>query len=166
MSKVIIAGAGINGVSSAIWLQRAGYEVVLIDKEGPAAGTSYGNAGVLAAGSIIPVTTPGLLGKAPKMLLDKNAPLFMRYSYAPKLIPFLTKYLSHANLDHVKLYAKAMSGLLFDTVEQHRQLAKGTGAEKYISEVDYHFGYAKKADFEADKFAWDIRKENGHKFEV
>ncbi|MFK7902689.1 MAG: NAD(P)/FAD-dependent oxidoreductase, partial [Nitratireductor sp.] len=47
-----------------------------------------------------------------------------------------------------------------------RQLAKGTGAEKYISEVDYHFGYAKKADFEADKFAWDIRKENGHKFEV
>ena len=69
MAKVIVAGAGINGVSSAIWLQRAGHDVVLIDRAGPASGTSYGNAGVLAAGSIIPITTPGLLAKIPKCYL-------------------------------------------------------------------------------------------------
>ena len=39
MAKVIVAGAGINGVSSAIWLQRAGHDVVLIDRAGPASGT-------------------------------------------------------------------------------------------------------------------------------
>ncbi|MDA9236765.1 FAD-dependent oxidoreductase, partial [Amylibacter sp.] len=94
MAKVVVAGAGINGVSSAIWLQRAGHEVILIDREGPASGTSYGNAGVLAAGSIIPITTPGLLAKIPKMILAPNAPLFVRWKYLPKVFPFLIKYLS------------------------------------------------------------------------
>ena len=166
MARVIVAGAGINGVSSAIWLQRAGHEVVLIDREGPASGTSYGNAGVLAAGSIIPITTPGLLAKIPKMLLAPNAPLFVRWKYLPKAFPFLTKYLSYANSNHVKLYAKVMSKLLYDSVEQHRALAKGTGAEKYISNDDYYFGYETKAAFDADAFAWDIRKQNGISFEV
>jgi len=166
MAKVIVAGAGINGVSSAIWLQRAGHEVVLIDRNGPASGTSYGNAGVLAAGSIIPITTPGLLAKIPKMLFAPSAPLFVRWKYLPKVIPFLTQYLSHANLGHVKLYARVMSQLLYDTVKQHRELAEGTGAEKYITNDDYYFGYDTKAAFEADAFAWDIRKQNGLIFKV
>jgi len=92
MAKVIVAGAGINGVSSAIWLQRAGHDVILVDRAGPASGTSYGNAGVLAAGSIIPITTPGLLAKIPKMLFNSNAPLFVRWGYLPKAIPFLSRY--------------------------------------------------------------------------
>jgi len=166
MAKVIVAGAGINGVSSAVWLQRAGHEVVLIDRNGPASGTSYGNAGVLAAGSIIPITTPGLLAKIPKMLFAPSAPLFVRWKYLPKVIPFLTQYLSHANLGHVKLYARVMSQLLYDTVKQHRELAEGTGAEKYITNDDYYFGYDTKAAFEADAFAWDIRKQNGLIFKV
>ncbi len=47
--RIAIIGAGIVGVSTAIWLQRDGYDVVLIDREGPAAGTSYCNGGVLAS---------------------------------------------------------------------------------------------------------------------
>ena len=88
MKTVIVAGAGIVGVSTAIWLQRFGYQVKLIDRAGPASGTSYGNAGVLASGSVIPVTTPGLISKSPRMLLDPNKPLFLKYSYLPRLVPF------------------------------------------------------------------------------
>ena len=77
-SKTIaVIGAGIVGVSAAIWLQREGHQVILIDREGPAAGASHGNGGVLASCSIIPVTVPGLLAKAPKMLFDPNQPLFL-----------------------------------------------------------------------------------------
>ena len=166
MAKVIVAGAGINGVSSAVWLQRAGHDVILVDRAGPASGTSYGNAGVLAAGSIIPITTPGLLAKIPKMLFNSNAPLFVRWGYLPKAIPFLSRYLSHANLDHVKLYAKTMTQLLYDSVDQHRALAEGTGAEKYITNDDYYFGYDTMAAFKSDEFAWNIRKQNGQDFKV
>lgn len=161
----IIIGAGIVGVSTAIWLQRAGHHVTLVDKAEPAAGASQGNAGVLATGSIIPVTTPGLLTKAPKMLFSANEPLFLRWGYLPKLLPFLFKYLKHANSPSVNRIAKGLNQLLKDTPEQHIALAKGTKAEEYLEEGDYIFAYDNKSDFEADAFAWEIRSKNGLDFE-
>ena len=47
--QVAVIGAGMVGVSTALWLQRMGCEVTLIDREGPAAGASTGNAGIIAA---------------------------------------------------------------------------------------------------------------------
>ena len=166
MKTVIVAGAGIVGVSTAIWLQRFGYQVKLIDRAGPASGTSYGNAGVLASGSVIPVTTPGLISKSPRMLLDPNKPLFLKYSYLPRLVPFLFKYLAHANIEHVETYATAMSQLLYDTVDQHKSLAKGTGAEHYIQATDYLFGYDTEEAFEKDHFAWKLRSKLKHDFDI
>lgn len=166
MKHVAIAGAGINGVATAIWLQRAGFDVTLIDREGPAAGTSHGNAGVLAAGAMIPVTVPGLLAKAPKMLFDPMQPLYLRYSYLPKLLPFLSRYLSYCTMDDVRAYARDMSTLLGDCVEQHRQLAAGTGAEAFIGNQDFCFGYETRAAFDADAKWWQIRRDNGFVIDV
>ena len=90
-SEVIVVGAGIVGVSTAIWLQKSGMSVSLIDRKPPASETSYGNAGILASASIIPVPTPGIIFKAPQMLINKNEPLFIKWTYLPKLIPFLYK---------------------------------------------------------------------------
>lgn len=166
MAKIIVAGAGIVGISTAIWLQRAGHTITVVDREGPAAGTSYGNAGVLASGAIVPVTTPGLWRKAPGMVLDKNSPLFVKWSYLPKMIPFLWKFLRHSTDAHVTSFAAAMAGLLHDSVDQHRALAAGTGAEDFITEEDFCFGYPSKQSFEADAYGWKIRKDNGVVFEV
>ena len=63
---VAVVGAGIVGVSTAIWLQREGHQVTLIDRVGPAAGTSHGNAGVLAAGSVVPIPVPGADSEDPQ----------------------------------------------------------------------------------------------------
>ena len=166
LGKIVVAGAGIVGVSTAVWLQRGGFEVVLVDREGPAAGTSHGNAGILAAASVTPVTMPGLVGKAPLMLLDKNAPLFIRLGYLPRLLPFLGSYLSHCNERDVRRYADGMTPLVYDTVAQHKALAAGTDAESFIEEGDYCFGYASRAEFEADGFAWKLRDERGYVYEV
>jgi D-amino-acid dehydrogenase len=164
--QILVAGAGIVGISTAIWLQRAGHDVTVVDREGPASGTSHGNAGVLAAGAVVPVTTPGLLGKAPAMLMNPDAPLYLRWSYLPRLAPFLMKYLSHANDAHVDRYAKAMSALLHDTVEQHQALAADTPAAQFITTEDYCFGYATSAEYEADAYGWTKRDAQGVKYEV
>jgi len=166
MKHVLIAGAGIVGVSSAIWLQRAGCRVTLVDRAGPASGTSHGNAGVLAAGAAVPVTVPGLMRKAPLMLLKPSSPLFLRWSYLPKLLPFLMKYMSYANDTHVDHYAKSMSSLLHDSVDQHHALAKGTGAEGFVTEEDYCFGYQTHAAFEADRYGWSKRQQCKVLYEV
>ena len=85
---VIVIGAGICGLSSAIWLRRAGCDVTLIDREGPGAGASYGNAGLLAQWAIIPVNTPDIWTTAPRYLLSRKSPLFMQWSYFPRLHSF------------------------------------------------------------------------------
>ena len=72
---VIVIGAGICGLASAIWLNRAGHRVTLIDRDHPGAGASHGNAGLLAQWGIVPVNTPGLLTTALTYLADPDAPL-------------------------------------------------------------------------------------------
>ncbi len=72
----VVIGAGIVGVSTALWMKREGHEVTLIDKSLPGLGTSFGNAGVLASCSVAPVTAPGLILKGPKFLLDPTFPSY------------------------------------------------------------------------------------------
>ncbi len=158
---IAIIGAGIVGVSTAIWLQRDGHKVILIDKAGPGEGTSHGNGGVLASCSIVPVTVPGLLRKAPKMLLSPSQPLFLKWGYLPKLIPWMTRYLSHANASDVERIASALTPIVGDSLNDHKALAEGTGAEKWIVPSDYLFLYKDRAHFEDDAFGWDIRRRNG-----
>ena len=165
MVHVVIAGAGIVGVSSAIWLQRAGHEVTLVDRMDVALRTSYGNAGVLAAGAILPVPVPGLAQKLPKMVFSRDEPLFLQWRYLPRLLPFLVKYVSFARADHVAHCARSFSYLLADSHAQHQSLAEGTGAERFISDEDFCFGYATEASYRADEPGRALRRAHGYEIE-
>ena len=113
MTKTVaIIGSGIVGVSTALWLLRDGHNVVLIDKAGPGEGTSYGNGGVLASCAMVPVTGPGLIKKAPKMALDPNQPLFLKWGYLPRLAPWLFKYLKNANAEDTKRISAAVKEIV------------------------------------------------------
>ena len=158
---IAIIGAGIVGVATAIWLQRDGHKVILIDKVGPAAGTSYGNAGLLASAAVVPVTVPGTLAKAPAMLLDPDQPLFLKWRYLPRLLPWLVKYLRHSTVDETKRIAAALYEITGDSVADHLALAAGTDAAKYIVPCDYSFVYANRKAFEKDAFGWGIRRDLG-----
>ncbi len=160
-NPVAVIGAGIVGVSTAIWLQRAGVDVILLDRSGPAAGTSFGNAGVLASASVVPVTVPGLIGKAPSMALDKTQPLFLNWSYLPRMLPWLARYLSHCNPEKVQRIAKALGPILNNSLADHQALAEGTGAEKFISPAEYVYVYRNRKHFDSDHFGWQVRRDNG-----
>lgn len=161
IKKIIVIGAGIVGVSSAIWLRRAGHEVTLVDKGEPGMGASYGNAGILAACAMVPVTMPGLLMKAPKMLLDPNFPLFMRWSYLPKTIPWIVRYMSNANYKDTRRIVRGLATVVGDSLEQHQALTANTRAAKWVQESDYSFAYPDRAAFDADAYIWELRREAG-----
>lgn len=161
--SVLVVGAGIVGVSSALWLQRDGFDVTLVDRTGPAAGTSYGNAGVIASGAIVPVSVPGLLRKAPAMLFNRNEPLFLRWSYLPRLLPFLLPFL--ANGRAAEQIAGDLHSILHDAIDQHHALADGTPAADYLTDDDWIYGYTDRKAFEKDSYGWDIRRKHGVPFE-
>jgi D-amino-acid dehydrogenase len=157
---VIIIGGGIVGLSTAIWLLRGGQKVTLIDPGVTGRPASYGNAGVLAACSVAPVTMPGLIGKGLLLALDPNSPLFLRWSYLPRLAPWLAKYLSHANWPEAERISRALAPLLRDTYAQHRALSDDTPAARWVKATSYLFAYPSRAYYEADD-AWRLRREAG-----
>ena len=162
---VAIVGAGIVGVSTAVWLQREGCKVILIDRAGPGEGTSYGNGGVLASCSVVPVTVPGLIRKAPGMILDRNSPLFLRWSYLPKLFPWLVRYLLHTRARETRRIAAALEEIVGDSLDQHLAIANGTGAEKWIVPSDYLFLYRDRDHYRGDAFGWQVRRDLGFSWE-
>lgn len=159
--KVAVIGAGIVGVSTALSLQRDGHDVTLIDRAGPGEGTSYGNGGILASCSIVPVTVPGLLLKAPAMLLDSSSPLFLRWRYLPRLMPWLLRYLSHARASETARIAAALVPIIADSFNDHQALVRGTAAEKRLVPSDYLFVYSDRKAFEGDRFGWELRRSHG-----
>ncbi|MFP3383908.1 NAD(P)/FAD-dependent oxidoreductase [Tritonibacter sp. SIMBA_163] len=158
---IVVVGAGIVGAASAIWLRRAGLEVTLVDKGAPGMGASYGNACILARSAIVPVTTPGLIPKGPRYLFDPNFPLFMRWSYLPRLLPWLAKYLKNANDADTRRISRGLATVVGDSVEQHKALTDGMPAAKWIQDSEYNFVYRDRAAFEADAYTWALRREAG-----
>jgi len=158
---IIVIGAGICGLSTAIWLQRSGHSVLLMDKGMPGMGASYGNAGLLAQWAIAPVTSPTLWREAPKYLLDPNSPLFMKWSYLPRLLPWLGKFLSHATDAATRRIVASQIPLVCDAVDQHKSLVRGTDLEDWVSDSKFSYAYKSKAHFDADAYTWDLKKSAG-----
>ncbi len=158
---VVVVGAGINGAATALWLRRAGCKVTLIDKGEPGMGASFGNACLLASCAILPNATPGLAMKAPGYLLNPDFPLFMQWSHLPRLVPWLLKFVGYSGDTRVRRISQALNQLIGDSVDQHKALAAGTSAEKWIKDTDYLYAYKDRRSFEADKYVWDIRAEAG-----
>lgn len=158
---VVVIGAGIVGISSAIWLRRAGVDVTVIDRGAPGTGTSHGNGGVLAACAMVPVTAPGMIRKAPGMLLNSDFPLFLRWSYLPRLLPWLRQYLGAANDADTRRIAQGLTPITSDAVEQHKALADDLGLGDWVNDSDYCFAYANRTAFEAESYTWSLRRDAG-----
>ena len=59
---VVVLGAGIVGVSTAYAARQRGLSVVVVDRREPGSETSYGNAGILSSGSILPLNRAETIG--------------------------------------------------------------------------------------------------------
>ncbi len=77
--KVLVLGAGVIGVTTAYYLNEAGHEVTVLDRQiGPAMETSFANAGEISPGYASPWAGPGVPLKAIKWLLMRHGPLVVR----------------------------------------------------------------------------------------
>lgn len=87
--RVVVIGAGMLGLSTAWHLQQRDIEVVVVDRAGVAAGSSWGNAGWISPGLAIPLAEPSVIKYGLKSLMDKHAALYVPFKFDPKLWRFL-----------------------------------------------------------------------------
>ena len=95
---VVVIGAGFVGLSAALWLQRCGHLVVVVDENPPVDGIdyrracSYGNAANIALNACLPVSGPGIVWRVPRMLADRAGPLSIFWRDLPQLLPWLAAF--------------------------------------------------------------------------
>jgi glycine/D-amino acid oxidase-like deaminating enzyme len=107
----IVIGAGVAGLSTALYLQRAGVAVTVIDPLPPAGGASFGNAGLLSPDTAVPIALPGMLRKVPGWLLNPLGPLSVTPGYFPRALPWLLRWIEAGRLDRVIAISDAMRAL-------------------------------------------------------
>ncbi|GHC72313.1 dehydrogenase [Limoniibacter endophyticus] len=162
--KVAVIGSGIIGLCSAYELLKAGHTVTILDPKSPGGkhGASYGHGCWISPASIVPMSMPGLWKKVPSYLLDSTGPLVIRWKSLPRLLPWLVRFiLAGATKAKVERTAHALSYLLRDGPERHRQLAQDVGEEALIHQDGLLYVFPDRQAFEAEELSWNLRKANG-----
>lgn len=125
---VVVLGAGIVGLCSALALRRAGRPVLLIDAGEPGAGCSFGNGGMIQVGSSLPLAMPGILRRSVAMLTDPEGALTMRWKSLPGLMPWALRFLAEARPDRVAENERRLATLLAGARGAWERLTAGTPA--------------------------------------
>jgi glycine/D-amino acid oxidase-like deaminating enzyme len=111
--KIGIIGAGIQGISNALFLQKKGFDVTIFDKDEPGSpAASYGNAGHFSPYACVLMNRPDVLTDLPAMLLSSTGPLALKWNYVPKMIPWFIKFLKNCTTKKMMHTAKNMHQIL------------------------------------------------------
>jgi glycine/D-amino acid oxidase-like deaminating enzyme len=111
--KVGIVGAGIQGISNALFLQKKGFNVTIFDRDEPGSqAASYGNAGHFSSYASVPFNRPDVLADVPAMLLSSTGPLALKWNYIPKMIPWFVKFILNSRKEKMMHTAKNMHQIL------------------------------------------------------
>jgi glycine/D-amino acid oxidase-like deaminating enzyme len=111
--KIGIVGAGIQGISNALFLQKKGFKVTIFDKDNPGSpAASYGNAGHFSPYASVPINRPDILTDVPAMLLSSTGPLALKWNYVPKMIPWFVQFIKNCSTKKMMHTAKNMHQIL------------------------------------------------------
>jgi len=111
--KIGIIGAGIQGISNALFLQKKGFNVTIFDRDEPGSpAASYGNAGHFSPYASVPINRPDILTDVPAMLLSSTGPLALKWNYVPKMIPWFLQFIKNCTTKKMMHTAKNMHQIL------------------------------------------------------
>ena len=111
--KIGIVGAGIQGISNALFLQKKGFSVTIFDRDEPGSpAASYGNAGHFSPYASVPINRPDVLTDVPAMLLSTTGPLALKWNYVPKMMPWFLQFIRNCTTKRMMHTAKNMHQIL------------------------------------------------------
>ena len=164
MTHSVVIGGGILGACTALELLRVGHRVTIVEPGMPGGeqAASYGNGCWLSPMSVIPPAMPGLWRKVPGFLADPLGPLAIRWSYFPRVLPWLLRYLASGWTEaRVLRTAQALRSLLQGSPALHAALAEAAGVGPLIERRGLMYIYPSRAEYEAEAMAWRIRRQVG-----
>jgi D-amino-acid dehydrogenase len=165
-TDVIVLGAGIVGVSTALHLQKRGRSVVLVDRRGAGEETSHGNAGIIQREGVVPYPFPRDLVLVAKYALNLLPESNLHWSALPKIAPWLWRYWRASTPERVAQTARAMRPLIERCILEHEALMADAGILGMVRRTGYMRVYRSGAALEkalakerADREAYGVNFE-------
>ncbi|MFC3057907.1 NAD(P)/FAD-dependent oxidoreductase [Paenirhodobacter populi] len=163
-NSVIVVGAGVVGLSAAIAAQARGMRVTVIDREGPAAGASAGNAGAFAFTDIFPLASPRIFLKAPRWLMDPLGPLSLPPAYALRILPWLLRFTRACAPDRVAASVAAQTAIMDLSKAVLEGFLTATGTLPMLRKNGNLEVYEGEAQFRKSLPGWEARARHGIAF--
>jgi len=170
--RVIVAGAGIVGMSCALWLQRAGHSVTVCDPAPPLPGVGYeaaasfGNSCTIAYGAVLPVAMPGITAAVPRMLSNRDGPLSLFWGDVPGLLPWLWSFIRASRPGEVQRITAVLGQLIRLTAAGLEPLIEQAGLQARVRRTGCLYVYRTAAQFEAAQTTLQMRAGQGVRMQV
>jgi D-amino-acid dehydrogenase len=129
---VLVLGAGMVGISTALYLRKVGMSVLLADRRGPGEETSFGNAGVIQREGVHPYLFPRDPANLLAFALNRRPEARYRLSTLPAVLPFLWRYFRASNPKQARRTLAANIPLFARCLTTHGELAAEAGAQGLI----------------------------------
>ncbi|WP_343035163.1 FAD-binding oxidoreductase [Halovulum dunhuangense] len=161
---VIVIGAGVVGLSAALAAQARGLSVTVIDREGPAAGASAGNAGAFAFSDILPLASPRIIRQAPKWLLDPLGPLSVPPAYALRIAPWMLRFWRASWPAQVAASTRAQTAMMRHSRAALESMLSREGLGHFLRRDGQLQVYEGAREFDASLPGWAARQAEGIEF--
>jgi D-amino-acid dehydrogenase len=145
---VIVLGAGIVGVSSAVHLQDRGRRVALVDRRGPGEETSFGNAGLVESSSVVPYAFPRDLGTLLRYARNRSTDLYWDFRALPSFAGWLARFWWESSPERLMRAAHDMLPLIRQSVAEHDRLIGRAGLVNLAKNSGWLEAFRTPAEFE------------------
>jgi D-amino-acid dehydrogenase len=126
---VVVIGAGVVGVSAAWYLSQAGLDVTVVEQGEVAAGSSYGNAGLVVPSHSVPLAAPGVWWQGVKWMADPDSPFYIAPRLDPALWRWLWQFRRACTAAHVQRALPLIRDLSYASLALFRDLAALDGLD-------------------------------------
>jgi len=136
-SDVIVLGAGMVGVSTALHLQKRGRSVVLIDRRGAGEETSYGNTGIIQREGVVPYPFPRDPALIARYAFNRLPESHLDWRALPAIAPWLYRYWRASTPAAIAATARGARPLIERCVTEHETLLGEAGALGLMRRTGY-----------------------------
>lgn len=163
---VVVAGAGLVGTAIARELAARGEKVILIDRQEPGRGTSYGNMASIAVNGFDAASRPSTWKKLPFWMMNPQAPVTADPLYAPKMIPWFLRFLAAGRPKRIREIEDAGASLTIRALGDIRAVLAELNAPELISEATCLQLYETEKAFQDGRDNLELMERYGLKYEV
>lgn len=163
---IFIIGGGVIGVCSAYYLAKQGFEVTLVEKGEIAAGSSYGNAGLVVPSESFPLAAPGVLSLGLKWMLDPESPFYIKPRFDPEFMRWLWRFRSYCKEEPLRKAIPLFRDMQRASLELYHELMREEDIECHFEQRGLLVLFTSKREFEEKLHHLHLLQEYGLKAEL